>query len=316
MLNYKNPADQSVKLQSGMYCHLYDNKLVINDVTTIEPRHLKTPLNKTIDTKVFQYVLNVILTIALVVVILWTSFFLLMPLFFLSFWHIRKLKQQSLPQNKSNCIPVENIDYIELVKGRLGFNYMNVFIDYNNKKSLKTLRLYDSESTFIQSKKLFEPWIQSIKENKKPPTKLSGIDIPLSYNEQYVLEGDFMYYTLALQYDPNKEDRYKYIRWIALFIFSVFVLAIVIKIVNYSNYVDFTVMVFFALLALIPLKYMQKAIPNKFSLETVKFVKEDKKHLVFHIKTKSWFLPLKLKFKKALLSEDLRNHLKEKLKFV
>lgn len=308
----KTPAEKRINLQSGMYCHVLDNELVINDVTTVEPRHLKINIDKISTSNWLQYILNIILTLGLVSFILITSF-LFLPLIFVSLWHLRKLKQQTIPQNKSNCIPYENIKHIELEKGRLGFNYLKIYINNKGIESLKILRLYDSESTFEQTKKLLKNWLIVNQDNFNSPLKIAGYPIPLSERENYLFNNNFAFYTQNNIYDINKQDRFLYLQSIAIFITIIITAGIFAKINlmanSNPNYIDFLVLIFFILLYSIPKKFIQKAVPNQIDLKSIKNIKQNKNEISLYIKDKSWFLPLKITFKKIYLNNNQINFL-------
>jgi hypothetical protein len=310
----KTPAEKRINLQSGMYCHVLDNELVINDVTTVEPRHLDIKLDKINSNNTIQYALNIILTLGLIIFILYTSFFLFLPLFFVSLWHLRKIKQQTIPQNKSNCIPYNNIQKIELEKGKLGFNYLKIYINNNNIQSLKILRLYDSESTFEQAKKILSKWIIPEETNNNKPLKIAGFAIPVSKTENYLFNNEYAYYTQNNVYELNKQDRYTYIRSIAIFVGLILIASIIAKInlmINGNpNYIDFIVLLFFAFLFLIPIKYSSKAVPNQFKINSIQKIKTNSKKIILTINDSSWFLPLKIHFKIKHLSKDQSDFLK------
>jgi hypothetical protein len=309
----KTPAEKRINLQSGMYCHVLDNELVVNDVTTVEPRHLEIKLDKINSNNTFQYVLNIILTLGLIAFILFTSFFLFLPLFFVSLWHLRKLKQQTIPHNKSNCIPYKNIQKIELEKGKLGFNYLKIYIDNNAIQSLKILRLYDSESTYEQAKKLLNAYI--IEEEKNTtPTKIAGYAIPLSETENYLFNNEYAYYTQNNVYELNKQDRYIYIRALAIFVGLILTASVIAKISlmfnSNPNYIDFVVLLFFAFLFLIPIKYSSKAVPNQFNIQSIQKIQSSSKKIVLVLKDSGWFLPLKIHFKTKYLTHEQIDFLK------
>ena len=304
----KTPAEKRINLQSGMYCHVLENELVINDVTTVEPRHLEIKLDKLNTNNWLQYLLNIILTIGLIVFILFTSFFLFLPLFFVSLWHLRKLKQQTIPQNKSNCIPFKNIQQIELEKGKLGFNYLKIFINNNGVESLKIIRLYDSESTFEQTKLLLKNWIKENNTDSPEKIKVAGYPISISERENYLFNENFAFYTQNNVYDINKQDRYIYIRSLAIFIGLIITVSIIAKIslmmdAN-SNYIDVLVLLFFTSLYLFPKKFIQKAVPNQINLNTITKIKNSKNEIVLYLKDSSWFLPLKVTFQKKYLNKE------------
>lgn len=304
----KTPAEKRINLQSGMYCHVLENELVINDVTTVEPRHLEVKLDKLNNSNTLQYVLNIVLTLGLIALILYTSFFIFLPLFFVSLWHLRKLKQQTIPHNKSNCIPYKNIENIELEKGKLGFNYLKIYIENNDVQSLKILRLYDSESTFEQAKKLLNNWIKKDEKKESTPLKISGYAIPLSETENYLFNNENAFYTQNNVHELNKQDRYIYIRAIAIFVGFILIASVIAKITlmlkSNPNYIDFVVLFFFAFLFLIPIKYSSKAVPNQFNLKSIRKIKTNSKKIILTLKDSSWFLPLKIHFKIKYLTQE------------
>lgn len=315
MQMFKNPAPFRIKLQAGAYCHLYDDKLIINDVTTIEEPHLKERLNVVKKGNVFQYLLNIILTSALVIIVLLTSFYIFIPLLFLSIWHLRKLKKQNLPMNQSNCIPLKYVTGMELIKGRLDFNYLLIHINFEKQASMKLLRLYDSRSTMEQVLGLFPQFLNpEIGNDDKKIVK--GIKVPFTQKEYYIIEEDTWYFVNANGHNPKRADNYLYYRWISLLFsaFGLFVIAMfVVK--TYQNQlswhlVDTAVLIMLFLLVSIPIKYLSKSIPNQFKSSEIKKVSEKKHYFIISVNTASWWLPLKIILKKKYLSTEEAEYLR------
>ncbi|MFZ9847124.1 MAG: hypothetical protein ACO3EE_03095, partial [Flavobacteriales bacterium] len=62
-------------LQSGLYCHIYNHLLVINDREFIEPRDLVMDMNKVSEIKTVKILLNAAITIAILVMTYITGFY-------------------------------------------------------------------------------------------------------------------------------------------------------------------------------------------------------------------------------------------------
>ena len=134
-------------LQSGLYCHIYNDLLVINDREFIEPRDVVIDMNKVSEVKTVKILLNAAVTIAILVMTYITGFYPLALLLFLTIWDLKRIKRQALPLLKSNCIPHKNIESIKFITGKLGFHELDMLIVNDEGKQMqKTMRLYDSKN--------------------------------------------------------------------------------------------------------------------------------------------------------------------------
>lgn len=307
-MQYPNtPKNQIINLQSGMYCHITPDKVVINDVQGIEPRHEKVRLEAISKGNKLGYVLNVIFTLSVFTAVLFTSFYPLLLLVFVSIWHIRKLKQQKLPINKSNCIPPEYIEKVTLKKGRLGFNYLTFFIDYKGRKSMKILRLYDSESTYNHACKILKDQFPTEVENEKS-IEITGYELPLDERNAYIFKDNELFYTSQKAYDPNRVDAYKYIRWIGVMHFAIILFAVFSKIEiimnTRSNWIDYLVVLVLVGFLYLPFYYIKKGLPNRLKVDQITKIFEKDKSLILHYKVQGWPFTLTTKFRKKHLSDE------------
>lgn len=316
-MQYKQtPAVNRIKLQAGMYCHLHDNKLIINDVTTLEPSDLIEKLDKSSSTNKFHYVLNIILTLLIFAIAIIFGFYFILLAVFISLWHLRKIKQKKLPENKSNCIPIKYIEKIQFAKGTIGFNYLKVVIKYQDNLSVKTLKLYDSESTLAHAIGLLKDIIPT-ESDIETHSSISGPKIDLGQKDAYIISDEKLFFTNNLVFEPNRKDDYLYIRWISYIFMGLGVIAILIKIniilVSNSNYIDWLVVLMFILLLFIPYKYVQKSRPNIINFNEILEVIEEKKKLVIRYKSKDWITKLKVIIPKEELENEDITYLKTAL---
>ena len=139
-------------LQSGLYCHIYNDLLVINDREFIEPRDIVIDMNKVSEVKTVKILLNAAVTIAILVMTYITGFYPLALLLFLTIWDLKRIKRQTLPLLKSNCIPRKNIESIKFITGKLGFHELDMLIVNDEGKQMqKTMRLYDSKNEIVRA---------------------------------------------------------------------------------------------------------------------------------------------------------------------
>lgn len=298
-----------LNLQNGYYAHFVEDGIAINDVKTFEPRHRLSNINESSNIKSFRIGLNIFFTVLIFSAIYITDFIPLVLLMFAVLYDLRSVKRISLPINKSNFIPFTNIIDVELVSGKLGFNYAQIYIkDDNGKISLKTLKLYDSESTWERAKSLFthfkllRPLICKIKD-------VSNLQqIKINEGVSYAIEADKLLYLENGKYDSERDDPYKYFRFLTSF--GLFVLALTVcnklfNMINLSQYtfIDLTVLLFFISLSIIPYKLTKKANPNIIEKRDIRSIEVSEKNVV--IKIKGWgSFSFNIKLKKKYFSED------------
>ena len=115
-------------------------------------------------------------------------------------------------------------------------------------------------------------------------------------------------------YELNKQDRYIYIRALAIFVGLILTASVIAKISlmfnSNPNYIDFVVLLFFAFLFLIPIKYSSKAVPNQFNIQSIQKIQSSSKKIVLVLKDSGWFLPLKIHFKTKYLTHEQIDFLK------
>lgn len=296
-----------------MYCHVLEDKVIINDVQGVEPRHLKERMDKVSKGNIWGYILNITLTLALFGVVLYTSFYPLLLLVFVSTWHISKLKKQTLPVNQSDCIPLEYIEKAVLSQGTLGFNYLKFFIDYKGVKSMRVLRLYDSESTYQSAFKILSAKLPTEIEQEEKK-KISGIAFPIGKKDAYILSDDTLYFVNNNEYDSTRLDSYRFIRWIGAMHFIIILYAVGMKFyliqTTPSNFIDYLVLLLFIIFLALPFYYINKALPNKIEVEKILKVTENKKKIILKYITSNWKLPVTTKFDKKHLDKETQEVLR------
>ncbi len=134
-------------LQSGLYCHIHNDLLVINDREFIENRDLNTDLQSVSKMKIVHIILNAAITFAIIIMTYITGFYPLSLLLFVTIWDLKRVKRQTIPVIKSDCIPLKNIVNGKFISGKLNFNEIDLLIkNEEGKIMMKSLRLYDSKT--------------------------------------------------------------------------------------------------------------------------------------------------------------------------
>lgn len=286
-----NPEDLLV-LQSGDYAHFVSDGIAINDVTTFEPRHHIVTIEKTWNVRGARVFANIVFSIIVFAVALLTGFYPISLLLFLALYDLRSLKRIDLPLNKSGFIPYENIEEVKMIKGMLGFNYAHIIVvDNAGKKSIKKLKLYDSQSGWDRAVVLFNR-IGKLNLVEKPAKSIEGLErITVGNGIEYAIEGDKLLLVENGKHVEDRVDPFKYFRFVAAIGVMGTLGAITAKvysIIHYYEYeiVDYLVVVFFILMTLIPLKFIRKSKPTVIKKSDVVSVDVSKK--TFVIKVKGW----------------------------
>ena len=187
----KTDPKDLLNLQSGDYAHFAKDGIAVNDVKTFEPRHRINEIHKTSNTKTVRIALNIVFSFTVFVCAFLTGFYPLSLLLFLSLYDLRSVQRINLPVNKSNFIPYKNIEEVKMIKGKLGFNYAHIIIlDDAGNKSLKKLKLYDSQSGWNRAVFLFTR-IGKLNLIEKPTRSIEGLErITVGNGVDYAIEGD------------------------------------------------------------------------------------------------------------------------------
>lgn len=315
----KTKPEDLLNLQRGDFAHFVSDGIAINDVKTFEPRHRINNIHKTVNNRFFRLFLNAFFSVIIFLSAIYTDFYPISLLLFLSLFDLRSLKTINLPINKSNFIPYQNIEEVKMIKGKLGFNYAHIIIiDEKGNKSLKKLKLYDSQSAWDRAVILFTR-IGKLHLVEKPNKSIEGLKrITVGNGIEYAIEGDQLLILENGKFNEDRIDPFKYFRFVALVgVFgtvgaSVAKVVIIIKNYQYS-FIDYFVVVFFLFLTLIPLSYVRKTKPTIIRKIDVKGFLIKQKHFI--IKVKGWNgFTLKVKHNLKYFSEDGINKLKQFLK--
>lgn len=314
----KTKPEDLLNLQSGDFAHFVSDGIAVNDVKTFEPRHHVNNIHKTANFKAVRIVLNILFSLAVFAAALITGFYPISLLIFLALFDLRSVKRIDLPINKSDFIPYKNIEEVRMIKGKLGFNYAHIIIvDDNGNKSLKKLKLYDSQSGWDRAILLFNR-IGKLNMPKEAVKYLSGLKrIVVGNGIEYAVDGDQLLLIENGKYKEDREDPFKYFRFIAI-IGVVGTLgaaaAKITAIIRYYEYevIDYSVVVFFLLITLIPIGYIRKTRPTKLKKSDVRGVQITKKKFI--IKVKGWgsfnfLIKHNLKFFTPEGIEELKKHL-------
>lgn len=288
----KTQPEDLLNLQSGDFAHFVADGIAVNDVKTFEPRHQVNNIHKTSNVKGARIAANVLFSLVVFGAAIITGFYPISLLLFLSLFDLRSLKRIDLPINKSDYIPYKNIVEVKMIKGRLGFNYAHVIIkDDEGNISLKKLKLYDSQSGWDRAVVLFNR-IGKLNLQEKPAKSVAGLErVTVGNGVEYAIDEDRL---LLIENGKFKEDRidpFKYFRFVAIVAVLGTLGAALVKVVsivqNYQyNFVDYLVVVFFIVFALVPLGFVRKTRPTVLAKKDIKGFKVTKKEFV--IKVKGW----------------------------
>jgi hypothetical protein len=308
----KSPILASINLQNGMFCHLVGEFLIVSGNHNPEIINFEYDLSKTKNQKKARIILNIVFTLIFASAAVYTQFYPLILLLFLSLWDLRQLNRYKLPINKTKIIPLKNVTEIRLKKGQLGFNYMDVYLENNGDKSFIPLQLYDSEST-LENAKVVTSKIGKLTESPEiEKIEIVGYSIPLNEVSSYVLKDDVLHYTQNNLFNRSRIDSYKYLRLVAYFALIMILVSIGIKIniinTTHTNYIDNVVIVIFILAMLIPIKYVRKALPNTINVTDIIEFKQGNNKSSLILKQKIGF-NLKVHLKSKFLPKDIREHL-------
>ncbi len=288
----KTKPEDLLNLQSGDFAHFVSEGIAINDVKTFEPRHQINNIHKTANVRGVRIALNVLFSVVVFAAAIYTGFYPISLLLFLALYDLRSVKRIDLPINKSDYIPYQNILEVKMIKGRLGFNYAHIIIqDDNGNKSLKKLKLYDSQSGWDRAVVLFNR-IGKLNLKEKAAKSLEGLErITVGNGVEYAIDGDQLLLIENGKFNEERIDPFKYFRFVALVGVIGTIGATIAKIVNIvQNYqygvVDYMVVVFFLLFSLVPLKFVRKTKPTILKKSDVKEFKVTNKEFI--IKVEGW----------------------------
>lgn len=317
MSGTKSLVKATINLQNGRFCHLMEDFLVINSTQKPLISNFTSDLSKTKNYKKIRIILNALFTIFFIGVAIWTQFYPLILLMFLSLWDLRQLKRYKLPINKTKIIPIANITEIRLKKGQMNFNYMDIYIIHEGVKSFIPLQLYDSESTLTQAKGIAKHIGKLSESPELEKFKMDDYQIPLNENSSYSSKDRSLFYTQNHVFNKTRDDSYQYLRIVSYFLILFILLCIGIKtntiVTEHSNYIDIVIIIIFILMLRIPYKYSRKALPNVIKLSEVVGLKKGKTKTYLILKQKYGF-NLKVHFKNKYLPKDFEQHINLKNK--
>lgn len=305
----KTQPENLLNLQNGDFAHFIEEGIVINDVKTVEPRHLQNNIHKTTNYRQLRIVLNILGSILILCAALYLGFYPLSLLLFLSLYDLRNLQHSNLPSNQSNFLPYNNIEEVKLEKGKLGLNYALIYLkDAQGKPSVKKLKLYDSKSGWERAVTLFKR-IGKLSFSEHPVKDISSLEkITVGNGVEYAIDGDQLLVVENGKFNPEREDPFKYFRFVALIAFAGGITAIIAKVIMMMNehhysVIDFCVILLFVGLSYIPFTYLQKSRPTV--LNKNKITSTQTKQNKFIIKYAGWNnFPLVIKHNLKYISEE------------
>ncbi len=292
-------------LQSGLYCHIYNDLLVINDREFIEPRDLVMDMNKVSEVKTGKILLNAAITIAILVMTYITGFYPLALLLFLTIWDLKRIKRQTLPLLKSNCMPLKNIKSIQFITGKLGFHELDMLIVNDEGKQMqKTMRLYDSKNEIERALNILNEAgfaIENPMDAKNEKLK-NAESITINENEKlYLLEKEIV---IAKNNVYPQKAEYVGVNNFLFFVLMVGILASIAAktyiIINKGQvlWVDLLVVFMFLLFLPLPFSLLNRStsdVLQKDEILSAKIEKKRKKVFVVVESKSGWKLTLKRK---------------------
>lgn len=292
-------------LQSGLYCHIYNDLLVINDRELIEKRDLVIDMNKVSNVKTAKIVLNAAVTVAILVMTYITGFYPLSLLLFLTIWDLKRIKRQTLPLLKNDCIPLKNIESIKFITGKLGFHELDLLIKNDDGQVMqKTIRLYDSKNEIEKALTILN------EVGFKIENPLDAKNEKLKNAESIVINEDEKLYFLEKEIVIAKNNVYpQKAEFVAVnnFIFFTLMVGILAAIaaktyiiVNKGQvlWIDLLVVFMFLLFLPLPFSLLNKSTSDALQKDKILSAKIEKKRkkIFVVIESKSgWKLPLKRK---------------------
>lgn len=293
-------------LQSGEYCHFYNELIVINDRTIVEKRDLEMDLNKTADYKKLQLFVNVLFTLSILIMVIITGFYPLALLVFVAIWNLKNIKRQTLPTLVSNCFPIKNISNAKFIAGKLGFSQIDLTITNDEgKQMMKVLKLYDGKEEILKAIGIFKN-LGLINDNPLDINKtilLNRESFKINDSESlYVLENEVVISKDGLY--PEKSEYASVNNVIFLFVQLLLTTSILIKIYLMIEkekllFADIVVLIILAFLFPMPFKYFNKSTADLIDRDLIlrSYTEEAKKGktiLVIEFKS-DWKFPLKRK---------------------
>ena len=286
-----NPADL-LNLQSGDYAHFVQDGIAINDVITFEPRHHVNNIHKTRNIRGIRIFLNILLSVIVFALALITGFYPISLLLFMAIFDLRSIKRINLPLNLSDFIPYDNIEEVKMIRGKLGFNYAHIIVkDGKENRSIRKLKLYDSQSGWDRAVVLFRR-IGKLNLIEEVAKDFSGLKkITVGKGIEYAVEGDELFLIENGKYKEEREDPYKYFRFVAIIgvLASLGAAGSKVRMIIENHeyqFVDYLVVVFFIFLANIPFQFVRKTRPTVIHKSDVIGFKIKRKK--FKITLKGW----------------------------
>lgn len=290
-------------LQSGLYCHISGDFIVINDRPVVEARDIIVDLEKTSDKKKMRIAINALLTLSIFTMVFITGFYPLALMIFVTIWDLKNIKRQTLPILVGNCIPIKNISSTKFIHGKLGFNQIDLLITNDNGKQMaKVLNLYDSEEEALKAIGILKE-LGLMTENPLDENRTILVDQPffkINENERlYLLEKE-----IVISKNERYMERNEYVgvnNIIFLFVQFMLTASVFIKIYLMIDkgeflWADVIVLSLLLLLLPLPLKYFNKSTADLIDkADILKMYTEQKKaktYLVIEFKS-DWILPLK-----------------------
>jgi hypothetical protein len=262
-------------------------------------------MNKVSEIKTVKILLNAAVTLAILVMTYITGFYPLALLLFLTIWDLKRIKRQSLPLLKSDCIPLKNIKSIKFITGKLGFHELDMLVVNDEGKQMqKTMRLYDSKNEIVRALNILSEagfTIENPMDAKNEKLK-NAESITINENEKlYLLEKE-----IVIAKNNVYPQKAEYVG-VNNFLFFVLMVGIVSSIAAKTFiiiekeqvlWVDLLVVFMFLLFLPLPFSLLNKSTSDVLQKEEILSAKIEKKRKRFFVVIESksgWKLPLKRK---------------------
>ncbi|MFZ9848545.1 MAG: hypothetical protein ACO3EE_10395, partial [Flavobacteriales bacterium] len=220
-------------------------------------------------------------------------------------WDLKRIKRQTLPLLKSDCMPLKNIKSIKFITGKLGFHELDMLVVNDEGKQMqKTMRLYDSKNEIERALNILNEagfTIENPMDAKNEKLKNAEF-ITINENEKlYVLEKEIV---IAKNNVYPQKAEYVEVNNFLFFVLMVGILASIAAktyiIVDKGQvlWVDLLVVFMFLLFLPLPFSLLNKStsdVLQKDEIISAKIEKKRKKVFVVIESKSGWKLPLKRK---------------------
>lgn len=253
-------------LQNGEKCFVTDDKLIVTSDYKIIPDNFIPNRGKGYDLKKIRLVVNIFFTLLVFVVAFYFGLYPLILLMFLILWDIKQIQRYNLPISNTRCIDLDWIEKVNVRKGNLGFNYIDlIFENSQGKTVMLPLKIYDSDEEFEVAIKTFEKLghLDSNSHKVALGKEIEGESFKVNNRSEIVFNDKGIYFTKDGRYDESNPDAFglkvtlfSLITTICLVLFGVQIWRLYTEGFNYPGLV---LSILVLLVTIIPLKRVRRS---------------------------------------------------------